>query len=130
VQACRCINCQLARWTDQVIAARVTIEGIRDMALKIKLPTELVGLKSHLIRAEGQEKAIAKLGEGYVEVQGRIDELVDAHSEHLGALKHYEGELRRKIEGMVGSNGDPTDGQDGQNSGSETGQIISSETPK
>lgn len=111
--------------------------------LKIKKPIELAGLKSHLIRADGQEKAIVKLGERYGEVLGNIDELVGAHTEHVGDLEHYAGDLRRKIEGMVGSNGDPneTDGQDGQRSGSErqvvagsevgdVGQVISSETGK
>jgi len=96
----------------------------QDMTLKIKKPIELAGLKSRMIRAEGQERAIVGLGKRYDDVQDGIDELIGAHAEHVGELEHYEGELRRKIEGMVGSNGDPTDGQ----SGHESGQIISSET--
>lgn len=97
--------------------------------LKIKKPIELAGLKSRMMRAESQEKAIGDLGKRYDGIQDGIDELVAAHSEHVGELEHYESDLRRKIEGMVGSNGgDPlSDGQDGQES---AGQIISSETPK
>lgn len=98
-----------------------------DMALKIKKPIELVGLKSRMIRAEGQEKAIATIGVRYDKVQDGIDELTAAHSEHVGELEHYESDLRRKIEGMVGSNGDPTDGQAGLKSDGG-GQVISSET--
>jgi hypothetical protein len=102
------------------------------MAIKIKTPIELAGLKSRMIRAEGQEKAIAAIGKRYDKVLDGIDELTGAHSEHVGALEHYESDLRRKIEGMVGSNGgDPLDGaetgQDGQRS-EERGQVISSET--
>lgn len=100
---------------------------LEDAMLKIKKPIELVGLKSRIIRAETQEKAIVNLGTRYDKVQDNIDELVAAHSEHVGELEHYEGDLRRKIEGMVGSNGVPNDdGQSGQESGQ--GQIISSET--
>jgi hypothetical protein len=104
-----------------------------DMALKIKQPIELAGLKSHLIRAEGQEKTIAVLAKRYGKTLDAIDELTGAHAEHVGALEHYEADLRRKIEGMVGSNGgDPLDGegetgQDGQSSEAR-GQVISSET--
>lgn len=102
--------------------------------LKIRMPIELAGLKTRMLRAEGQEKAIAKLGEGYDEVQGGIDELIGAHAEHLGDLRHYEGDLRRKIEGMIGSNGgDPLDGEtgeDGLTGRSGAGQVISSETAK
>lgn len=93
--------------------------------LKIRMPIELAGLKSRMMRADGQEKAIAVLGKRYDRVQDGIDELVGAHNEHAGALELYEHQLRKKIESMVGSNGDPNDdGLDGQKS--DIGQIITS----
>lgn len=106
------------------------IDGEIEMAderakLQIKRPMELVGLKSSLHRAERQELAIKGLAERYNKVQDGIDECIDAGKGHAGDLEQYHGELRRKIEGMVGSNGDPTDGQDGQDSGEQkVGQII------
>lgn len=101
-----------------------------DMALKIKKPMELVALKSHLMRSEQSEKDIAAIGKDYGVVLDEIDELKAAHREHVGDLKQYSGELRRRIEGMVG-NTDPNDGQAGQESAIVEGrQIISSETPK
>jgi len=97
--------------------------------LKIKLPMELAGLKHRMIRAEKQEQAIGRIGERYDDAQNGIDELIDAHAEHVGALEQYHHELRRKIEGMVASNGGPTDedGQTGRSSddqGDKVGQII------
>lgn len=102
---------------------------LEDAMLKIKKPIELIGLKTQIIRAEGQEKQIAGLGVRYNKVQGDIDELIGAHTEHVGDLEHAAVDLRRKIEGMVGSNGDPNDGQTGQESDGR-GQTISSETGK
>lgn len=98
------------------------------MTLKIRKPIELAGLKTQLIRAEAQEKAIGGLSKRYNVVQDEIDELIGAHAEHAGDLEQYAKDLRAKIEGMVGSNGgDPFEGgQTGQGSG----QVISSETPK
>lgn len=101
---------------------------LEDNMLTIKKPIELVGLKSRIIRAESQEKDIVSLGKRYDKVQDGIDELVSAHAVHVGELENYEGELRRKIEGMVGSNGSPNDGQTGQESDGQIGQVISSET--
>ena len=86
-----------------------------------------------MIRAENQERAISNLGGRYDTIQDGIDELVSAHAEHVGELEHYENDLRKKIEGMVGNNGgdDPLpNGQDGLNGQKSAGQIISSETPK
>lgn len=101
-----------------------------DMAIKIKKPMELVALKSHLMRSEQSEKEIGEIGKAYGAVLDEIDELKDAHREHVGDLKQYSGELRRRIESMVG-NADPNDGQTGQESTIVEGrQIISSETPK
>lgn len=102
------------------------------MALKIKKPTELAGLKSRMIRVDVQETKIAEIGRRYDVVLDGIDELTAAHSEHVGDLEHYGRDLRRKIEGMVASNGgDPLDGagagQPGQASEGR-GQMISSET--
>lgn len=92
------------------------------MALTIKKPMELAGLSARLTRATVQETAIGDLGKRYDAVMDRIDELTAAHKQHVGDLEQYEDSLRRKIEGMLGSNGgDPlSDGQDGQPSG----QVI------
>lgn len=114
---------------------QLLIEGMATMAddkkppLKIRMPIELAGLKSRMIRADGQEKSIAVLGKRYDRVQDGIDELIGAHNEHAGALEQYEDQLRKKIESMVGSNGDPNDdGRNGQQSDGQVGQIITSKT--
>lgn len=103
---------------------------VKKPPLKIRMPIELAGLTSRMRRADNQEKAIGVLGKRYDRVQDGIDELVGAHNEHVGGLELYEDQLRRKIEAMVSNGGDPLDdtGQDGQGSGDQAGQIITSTT--
>lgn len=91
-----------------------------DMAkLRIPMPIELAGMKAPLARAEGQEKAIAKLGERYGAVQDKIDELIEAHADHAFSLEAYEDSLRRKIMSMVA----PTNGGDPLDDGTKAGQT-------
>lgn len=100
-------------------------EGLEMTKLQIKRPMELAGLKSSLARAQRQELTIQSVAKRYDLVQDGIDECIEASQAHAGDLEAYHGELRRKIESMVGSNGDPTSGQDGQDSGEQkVGQII------
>ena len=102
--------------------------------MEIKRPIELAGLKSRLLRAQQQEAKIADTGKRYDKVLDSIDELTAAHVVHVGHLEHHAGDLAAAIERMVGSNRNPnaSDGQSGQQSGSEDGhgQIITSETIK
>lgn len=101
-------------------------EGVL-MSLKIKLPIELAGMAGRLQRADEQEKRIARVGTRYDAVQGRIDEAIEAHEEHAGALEHYENKLRAKIESMVASNGDGDDLPLSDGQGSDGfGQIVTS----
>lgn len=101
-----------------------------DMAISIKKPIQLAGLSTHLMRVEAVEKVIAGVHARYEAVVPAIEELAQAHILHVGDLETYEKKLRDKIEGLIGSNGgDPlSDGQDGQQSGDQHGQVISSET--
>lgn len=101
------------------------IDEMTDM--EIKRPMELAGLKSRLMRAKGTEAAIAVTGKRYDAVLDQIDELHGVAKGNAGALEQYAGELKSTIESMIGgSNGDPNDGQDGQDH--VVGQIISSHT--
>lgn len=132
MRACCCIACRVTRWTDQVIAHRVIIEGIN--AMEIKRPIELAGLKSRLARAKATEAAIEVTGKRFDAVLDRIDELHGVSRGHVGQLEAQAAELASTIDGMVsaGSNGGPNDGQQSSgassNGSSEIGQIISSKT--
>jgi len=113
---------------------RAMVEQTRRPSLKIPMPIELAGLKSRITRADNQQKVIARIGERYDGVLDKIDELTGAHLEHVGSLEHYEGDLRRRVESMIGDNAAPSegDGQAGltgrQSPGDGQGQMISSET--
>jgi hypothetical protein len=100
---------------------------IIEMAIDIRRPMELAGLKSRMERAKRQEAAIEVTGMRYDQVQDRIDELHDAARGHVGSLEMQEHDLRRQIESMVGgSNGAPNDGPASSAVSSEDGQTITS----
>ena len=100
-----------------------------EMAIDIKRPMELAGLRGRLARAKTQQAAIEVTGQRFDAVLDRIDELHDAGRAHVGHLEMHESELRRTIEGMVaGSNGGPNDGEESSVASSEgAGQVITSQ---
>lgn len=81
------------------------------MAMDIKRPIELAGMKARLARAKAAEDKLSGVGKRYDTVLDKIDEATGVIEGHAGQLEQYEGDLRKTIEGMVaGSNGAPTDG--------------------
>jgi hypothetical protein len=99
--------------------------------VEIKRPMALAAFGSRLRRAEKSEADIEVTGKRYDTVLDAIDELHGVGKAHVGQLEMYKNSLQATVERMVGgSNGGPTDGQDGQNSdgGAQVGQIISSKT--
>jgi hypothetical protein len=93
--------------------------------LKIPMPVELAGMRSRLQRAQQQEKDIAKTGAEYDLVMDAIDELHQAHKDHVTGLAAVESNLRATISRMMEpSNGAPSlDGEsDGRQSSSDPGE--------
>ncbi|WP_316184719.1 MULTISPECIES: hypothetical protein [unclassified Bradyrhizobium] len=91
--------------------------------LIIPRPVELAGMRSRLLRAQQQQKDVAKTGAEYDAVMDGIDEAHAAIKANVGDLKIVEGSLRQTIEAMLDrSNGAPSDGEsDGRQSSSDQG---------
>jgi hypothetical protein len=100
--------------------------GENRLPLAIPKPVELAGMRSRLIRAQGQQKDLAQIGKDYDAVMDGIDEAKAALKGHVSDLKIYEGALRTTIEGMLerSNGGDPLDGgkTNGQSGQGSTGQ--------
>jgi len=93
--------------------------------LTIPRPLEIAGMRSRLLRAQAQKKAIDKTGEDYDAVMDGIDEAHAAIKGHVTDLRIVESSLRSAIESMIDrSNGAPSDGvSDGrQLSSGQTGE--------
>jgi hypothetical protein len=92
--------------------------------LRIPMPVELAGMRSRLLRSQQQEKDVGQTGKDYDEVMDRIDELNDAHKQHVLGLQGVESNLRSTIMRMTERpNSDPSDGEsDGRQSSSDQGE--------
>lgn len=111
------------------------LEGIMDKRppLTIPRPVELAGMRSRVMRAQQQQKSLAKTGEEYDAVMDGIDEAHAAITGHVGDLTGVMSQLRSTIEGMVEkSNGGPIDGEsDGRQLPSDQGgEGVESQSPQ
>ncbi|MGY4259753.1 hypothetical protein ACVI1L_006821 [Bradyrhizobium sp. USDA 4516] len=101
------------------------LEGI-DM-IDIKRPIELAGMRSRLARAKKLEADIGVTGQRYDRVLDKIDEQHRALQGHAGELENNAAQLEQLLGTMIaGDNGGPNDGEAGS-SGSEVGQVITSQ---